>query len=211
MTKFFKNIIILSAFFATTLLVSSCCQQCKECDLTLKYEWKISNKGFNIINMDNDCLIASEIYYVSNPNGIGNVQYVKDSGNFVINKLSGHVIDTVFRFIPKTAENKYLSEVGETRESGLFFGTKVSQFTISDNYKGYKIVLQEWYKNIRQSNNELNSVLIFKDNKKVGENCLPRIFDFTYDKESVYIYSDTAIYKFNFEELIKQSIEKQER
>ncbi|MBS1987774.1 hypothetical protein JST56_02165 [Candidatus Dependentiae bacterium] len=171
--------------------------------MTLKYEWKVSNKGFDIINMDNDRLIASEIYYKDNPDGIGNIQYVKDSGHFVIDKFTGLVYDTVFDFVPKTAENKYLWVVGETKEGGLFFSTKTSQFTVADNYKGYKIVLQEWYKNIRQTNNQLNSVLIFKDGNQISENCLPRIFDFTYDKNSVYIYSDTDIYKFNFDELIK--------
>ena len=153
--------------------------------------------------MDNDCLIASEIDYKDNPNGIGNIQYVKDSGHFVIDKFNGLVTDTIFGFVPKTAEKKYLWVVGKTKEGGLFFGTKTSQFTIADNYKGYKIVLQEWYKNIRHSNNQLNSVLIFKDNKQIGESCLPRIFDFTYDKKSVYIYSDAEIYKFNFDELVK--------
>jgi len=197
-----KNIISILTIFATTLLVTSCCSECKECDLTLKYEWKISHKGFDIINLDNDRLIASEIYYKDNPDGIGNIQYVKDSGHFVIDKLNGLVTDTVFGFVPKTAENKYLWVVGQTKEGGPFFGTKTSKFTIADEYKGYKIVLQEWYKNIRQSNNQLNSVLIFKDNKKIAEHCLPRIYDFTYDKTAVYIYSD-SIYKFNFDELIK--------
>ena len=189
--------------FATTILLTSCCSECKECELTLKYEWKVPHKGFDIINMDNDRLIASEIYYKDNPDGIGNIQYVKDSGHFVIDKFTGLVKDTIFGFLPKTAENKYLWVVGQTEEGGLFFGTKTSHFTIAEDYKGYKIVLQEWYKNIRQSNNQLNSVLIFKDGKQISENCLPRIFDFTYDKNSVYIYSDSDIYKFNFDELIK--------
>ena len=190
--------------FLTTLLFTSCCSECKECELALKYEWKISHKGFDIINMDQDRLIASEIYYKDNPDGMGNIQYVKDTGHFVIDKLNGLVTDTIFKFVPKTAEKKYLWVVGQTKEGGLFFGTKTSQFTIADDFKGYKIVLQEWYKNIRQSNNQLNSVLIFKDNKQISESCLPRIFDFTYDKQSVYIYSDTEIYKFNFDELIKR-------
>ncbi len=198
-----KNIISIFTIFATTILLTSCCSECKECELTLKYEWKVLHKGFDIINMDNDRLIASKIYYKGSPDGIGNIQYVQDSGHFVIDKFNGFVSDTVLGFVPKTAENKYLWVVGQTKEGGLFFGTKTSQFTIADNFKGYKIVLQEWYKNIRQSNNQLNSILIFKDNKLVGESCLPRIFDFTYDKNSVYIYSDKEIYKFNFDELIK--------
>ena len=77
-----KNIISILTIFAMTLLVTSCCSECKECELTLKYEWKISHKGFDIINLDNDRLIASEIYYKDNPDGIGNIQYVKDSGHY---------------------------------------------------------------------------------------------------------------------------------
>ena len=171
--------------------------------MTVKYEWKIPNTGFDIINLDGDRLIASEVYYKDNPNGFGNAQYVKDSGHYIIDKMTGAITDTIFGFTPKTAEKKYLWLVGQTKEGGLIYGTKTSQFTITNDYKGYKIVLQEWYKNIRESYNERNSVLIFKDNKQIGESCLPQIFDFTYDKNSVYIYSDTEIYKFSFDQLIK--------
>lgn len=198
-----RNIIIILTIFAMTFLVTSCCQECKECQLTIKYEWKVPHKGFDIINIDNDRLVASEIYYKDNPNGIGNIQYVKDSGHFVIDKLTVLLTDTIFGYKPNTSENKYLWTVGQSKKGGLFFETKTSQFTVADNYKGYKIVLQEWYKNIRQSNNTVNSVLVFKNNKKVSERCLPRIYDFTYDRNAVYIFSDSEIYKFNFEELIK--------
>ena len=100
------------------------------------------------------------------------------------------------------AENKYIREVGQTKERRLFFTTRISHFTIAEDYKGYKIILQDWYKNIRQSNNHLNSVLVFKGNKQIGKSCLPRIFDFTYDKKAVYMYSGREIYKFNFDEII---------
>jgi len=153
--------------------------------------------------MDKDKLIVSEIYYKDNPDGIGNIQLVKDSGNYVIDKMTGLVTDTVLGFVPRTSENKYIWVVGQSKEGGLFFGTKTSQFTIAEDYNGYKIVLQEWDKNIRHSNSELNSVLIFKSNKQLAERCLPRIFDFAYDKRAVYIYSNGEIYKFNFDELTK--------
>ena len=198
-----KNIITILTIFTLTVLITSCCPECKECLLTVKYEWKIPNTGFDIINFDRDRLIASEVDYKDNPNGFGNVQYVKDSGHYIIDKITGSITDTIFGFIPKTAEKKYLWLVGQTEEDGLFFGTKTSKFTIANDYKGYKIVLQERYRNIRESNNQVNSVLIFKDNKQIGKSCLPRIFDFTYDKNSVYIYSDTEIYKFSFDQLIK--------
>jgi len=189
-------------FAVILLLGTSCCLECKECELTLKYEWKVPHKSFDIINLDYDRLIASEIFYESNPNGIGNIQYVKDSGHYVIDKMTGLVSDTILGFVPKTAENKYLWVVGQTKERRLFFTTQTSQFTITEDYKGYKIILQEWDKDIRHSNNQLNSVLVFKGNKQIGKSCLPRIFDFTYDEEAVYIYSDSEIYKFNFDEII---------
>ena len=184
-------------------MATSCCPECKECNLTLKYEWKTTHQGLNIINMQNDSLIGSKIYYKDSPKGVGNIQYVKDSGHYVINTTNGVITDSIYGFVPKTAENKYLSVVGKTKEGGIFFGTKTSQFTIAEDYSGYKIVIQEWYKNIRQSNNQLNSVLVFNGDKKISEKCLPRIFDFAYDTKSLYIYSDTKIYKFNFDEIIK--------
>ena len=102
-----KQIIrMLTIFTVTLVLWTSCCTECKECELTLKYEWKIPHEGFDIINMDNDRLIASEIFYESNPNGLGSIQYVKDSGHYVIDKMTGVISDTIFRFVPKTAENK---------------------------------------------------------------------------------------------------------
>ena len=186
----------------TLVLGTSCCPECKECELTLEYEWKIPHKGFDIININHDRLIASKIFYKDNPNGIGNIQYVKDSGHYVIDKMTGLVSDTILGFVPKTAENKYIRVVGQTKERRLFFTTQISQFTITEDYKGYKIILQEWYKNIRQSNNTLNNIFVFKGNKQIGKSCLPSIFDFTYDKEAVYIYSDREIYKFNFDEII---------
>ncbi len=206
------NLKMATRIFTTTLKLiittlifvqTSCCLECKECQLILKYEWKVPHKGFDIINMSNDSLIGSKIYYKDNPEGIGNVQFVKDSGHYVINKINGLVKDSIYGFVPKTAENKYLWVVGQTEEGGIIFGTKTSQFTVATNFNGYRIVLQEWYKNIRQSNNELNSVLIFKGGKKIKEYCLPRIFDFTFDNESFYINSDQEIYKFNFEETVK--------
>ena len=197
-----NNIRILTILSITLLLAISCCPECKECELILKYEWKIPHKGFGIINMDNDRLIASEVFYKDDPNGIGSIQFVKDSGHYVIDKMTGFVIDTIFNFVPKTAENKYLWIVGQTTKQRLFFTTEISKFTITEDYNGYKIILQEWDKNIRHGNNELNNVFVFKGKKQIGKSCLPRVFDFTYDKEAVYIYSNKEIYKFTFEEII---------
>jgi hypothetical protein len=195
-----KNIFII---LILTFIGSACgCPECKECQLTLQYEWKIPHQGLDIINMHNDSLIGSKIYYKDNPHGIEFLEYVKDSGHYVINKTNGVLTDSIFGFVPETAENKYLWRVGTTKKSGILFETKISRYTIAENYHGFRIVIQEWYKNIRRANNQLNSILVFKGDKKISENCLPRIFDFTYDSKSLYIYSDD-IYKFNFDEIIK--------
>lgn len=201
-----NNTIQILFILLAILALNSCnidCPECKECNLTIHYEWKISNQGLDIINIDNDRLIASEVFYKSNPDGYGNIQFVKDSGNYLIDKSSGKIIDTIFGFVPKSAENKILHFLGHSEKSGFFFPITNFQFTIAENYKGYKIVLHEFYKNIRHSNNTMNNVIIYKNQSKLIEKCLPRIFDFTYDQNSVYIFSDTEIYKFNFDEFIK--------
>jgi len=186
------------------VLLSSCCFKCRECMLDVKYEWKIPDKAGYIINMQNDSLILSEIYFKSSPTGIGNTQHVYEDKNYVINKENGLVICTLPGFVPKTAENKYLHNVGKnTIKNGILFQTTTSQFTVSEDYKGYKIVLQEWYKSIRSSNNTVYSVLIFKDKRLKSEHCLPGIYDFTYDKTSLYFVSSGEVYKFSFDELIK--------
>ncbi len=197
-----KILTFLVSFLA--VLLSSCCFKCRECSLKVKYEWKIPDKMGYIINMQNDSLILSEIYFKSSPNRLGNTQHVYEDKNYVINKENGLVIGTLPGFVPKTAENKYLHNVGKnTTKNGILFQTKISQFTISEDYKGYKIVLQEWYKSIRSSNNTVYSVLIFKGKRVKSEHCLPGIYDFTYDKTSLYFVSSGEVYKFNFDELIK--------
>jgi hypothetical protein len=186
------------------VLLSSCCFKCRECSLNVKYEWKVPDKTGYIINMQNDSLILSEIYFKSNPHELGNTQHVYDDKNFVINKANGLVIGILPGFVPATAENKYIRNVGKnTIKNGILFQTTTSQFTVSEDYKGYKIVLQEWYKNIRSSNNTVYSVLIFKGKRLKSEHCLPSIYDFTYDKTSLYYVSSHEVYKFNFDELIK--------
>lgn len=154
--------------------------------------------------MQNDSLIFSEIYFKSDPNSLGSTQHVYEDKNYIIDKANGLVIGTLPGFVPETAENKYLHNVGKnTIKKGILFETTTSQFTISEDYKGYKIVLQEWYKNIRSSNNTVYSVLIFKGKRIKSEHCLPGIYDFTYDKTSLYFVSSSEVYKFNFDELIK--------
>ena len=186
------------------VLLSSCCLKCRECKLTLKYAWKIPVTTVCIINMQNDCLILSEIYFKSDAGRLGNTQHVYEDKNYVINKENGLVTGTLPGFVPKTAENKYLHTVGtSTVKKGTLFETTISQFTISEDYKGHKIVLQEWYKNIRSSNNTVYSVLIFKGKRIISEHCLPDIYDFTFDKTSLYFVSSQEFYKFNFDELIK--------
>lgn len=198
------KIILILLVLLLAVLLSSCCFKCRECSLKLKYEWKIPDKMGYIINMQNDSLILSEIYFKSDPSGIGNTQHVYEDKNYFINKANGLVIGTLSGFVPKTAENKYLHNVGKnTIKNGLLFETKISQFTISEDYKGYKIVLQEWYKSIRSSNNTVYSVLIFKGKRIKSEHCLPDIYDFTYDKTSLYFVSSGEVYKFNFDEFIK--------
>ena len=198
------KIIIIFLVCVTAVILSSCCFKCRECTLNVKYEWKIPDKMGYIINMQNDSLILSEIYFKSDPSGIGSTQHVYEDKNYVINKENGLVIGTLPGFVPETAENKYLHNVGKnTIKKGILFETTTSQFTISEDYKGYKIVLQEWYKNIRSSNNTVYSVLIFKGKKIKSEHCLPGIYDFTYDKTSLYFVSGSEVYKFNFDELIK--------
>jgi len=186
------------------VLLSSCCFKCRECRLNIKYEWKIPDKTGYIINMQNDSLILSEIYFKSNPNELGNTQHVYDDKNFVINKENGLVIGTLPGFVPETAENKYIRNVGKnTIKNGILFQTTTSQFTVSEDYKGYKIVLEEWYKSIRSSNNTVYSVLIFKGKRLKNKHCMPGIYDFTFDKTSLYFISSSEVYKFNFDELIK--------
>jgi hypothetical protein len=148
--------------------------------------------------MKNDSLIGSEIYY-----GKKYSQHVKDSGHFVINKTNGEIVDSIFGFVPKSAEMKSISRVGQTKESSFIFTTRTSQFVVSEDYQGYKLILQEWYKDIRQENNTVYSVLVFKGDKNISETCLPNIYDFTYDNNSIYINSHEFIYKFNFDEIIK--------
>lgn len=197
-----KNITSITIILIVIFIITSCLSFSKyeECKLTLKYEWKIPSKHLDIINMEDDRLIASRVYY---KNGLE--QYVKDEGHFIIDKLNGQKIGTVIGFMPKTAENKYLWRVGYTTKSKFFFETKISKYTIASNYKGYKIILQEWYKNIRRPNNTQNSVLVYKGNIKMSEYCLPQIFDFAYDESAVYINSDKEMYKFNFDEFIKDA------
>ncbi|MCX6236765.1 MAG: hypothetical protein NTY07_04245 [Bacteroidia bacterium] len=198
------RIILILLVLVLAVLLSSCCFKCRECRLNLKYAWKVPDKMGYIINMQNDSLILSEIYFKSNPSGIGNTQHVYEDKNYVINKENGLVIDTLPGFVPETAENKYLHNVGKTTiKKGILFETTTSQFTISEDYKGYKIVLQEWYKCIRSSNNTVYSVLIFKGKRLKSEHCLPGIYDFTYDKTSLYFVSGSEVYKFSFDELIK--------
>jgi hypothetical protein len=154
--------------------------------------------------MQNDSLILSEIYFKSNPHELGNTQHVYDDKNFVINKANGLVIGTLPGFVPATAENKYLHNVGKnTIKNGILFQTTTSQFTVSEDYKGYRIVLQEWYKNIRSSNNTVYSVLIFTGKRLKNKHCMPDIYDFTFDKTSLYFVSSSEVYRFNFDELIK--------
>ena len=192
-------------FVALIISSNSCCPKCKECFSTLKYDWKMPHKGIGIINMKNNTLIGSEIFYKTNADGFGNFQVEKDSGHYVIDKTNGIITDSILGFVPTTAENKYLHRVGKnTEKKGLLFTTEISQFTIAENYKGYKIVLQEWYKNIRASNNHVYSVLVYKGNRKISEKCLPDIFDFTFDENSFYIFSNKEIFKYNFDELVKR-------
>ena len=198
------KIILTLLVLVLAVILSSCCYKCRECKLTLKYAWKVTRDKCDIVNMQNDSLIFSEIYFKSDPNRIGNTQHVYDDKNYVISKENGLVICTLQGFVPETAENKYLSRVGKNAiKKGILFETTISQFTISGDYKGYVIVLQEWYKNIRASNNTVYSVLIFKGKRIKSEHCLPDIYDFTYDKTSLYIVSSNEVYKFNFDELIK--------
>ena len=198
------KIILILLVLVLAVLLSSCCFKCKECSLKLKYEWNIPVRTVCIINRQNDSLILSEIYFKSSPTAIGNTQHVYDDKNYAINKENGLVIDTLQGFVPETAEDKYLHNVGKTTiKKGILFETTTSQFTVSEDYKGYRIVLQEWYKNIRSSNNTVYSVLIFKGKSLKSEHCLPGIYDFTYDKTSLYIISSQEVYKFNFDELIK--------
>jgi len=200
----FMKIILILLVSVLTVILSSCCFKCRECKLTLKYAWKITRERCDIVNMQNDSLIFSEIYFKSNPHEPGNTQYVYYDKNYIIDKENGFIIGTLPGFVPKTAENKYLWIVGKnTTKNGILFDTRTSQFTISENYKGYKIVLQEWYKNIRSSNNTVNSVLIFKGKRLKSKHCLPSIYDFTYDKTALYYVSSHEVYKFNFDELIK--------
>ena len=69
-------LIFLVAFL--TLILSSCCFKCKECNLKLKYAWKIPVRMSCIVNMQNDSLILSEIFFKSIPNEPGNTQHVYD-------------------------------------------------------------------------------------------------------------------------------------
>lgn len=198
-----KKFQIISTIIIITL--SSCCSECKECQLNLKYEWKISNQGC-AINIQNDNLILSEIFYKKNPNGLEDIAYTKNSGHYVIDKKTGSIIDSIFDNIPKSLENLKnfeLSVVGQIEIRTFVFETTTFQYTIVKKYNGYKIVLQEWYKNIRGSNNRLNSVIVFNENNKIKEFCLPVFSDFTFDEKSFYINSEGVIYKFNYAELIK--------
>lgn len=198
-----KTLLILLVI-VLVVVFSSCCLKCRECKLTLKYAWNIPVRTVCIINMQNDSLILSEIYFKSEPNKLGNTQHVYEDKNYIINKKNGLVTGSLPGFVPKTAENKYLHNVGiSTIKNGFLFETTISQFTISEDYKGCKIVLQEWYKNIRNSNNTVYSVLIFKGKRLISEYCLPGIYDFTFDKTSFYVLSSQEVYKFNFDELIK--------
>jgi len=194
--KYFLGIILL------LFLCFSCCPKCKECLLKIKYDWKIPHNGIDIINMQNDTLIGSETYSKSNPNNYGNIQYLKDDGHYLIDKNNGLIIDTIYGFKPKTAEKKYLNKVGQNKIQKFLFETETSQFVLIDNYKGYKIVIEEWYKNIRTSNNHVYNLIVFKGKKQVFRRCLPNIYDFTYDNNSLYLYSDNDIYKFTFDNLI---------
>ncbi|MCX6222524.1 MAG: hypothetical protein NTZ69_16255 [Bacteroidia bacterium] len=198
------KIIIIFLVCVVAVILSSCCFKCRECTLKIKYAWKVTRDKCDIVNMQNDSLIFSEIYFKSDPSRIGNTQHVYEDKNYVINKENGLVIGTLPGFVPGTAENKYLHNVGKnTIKKGILFETTTSQFTVSEDYKGYKIVLQEWYKNIRSSNNTVYSVLIFKGKRIKSEYCLPGIYDFTFDKTSLYFVSSGEVYKFNFDELIK--------
>src|SRR5665647_2201956 len=130
------RILLILLVSLLAVLLSSCCFKCRECSLKLKYEWKIPDKMGYIINMQNDSLILSEIYFKSDPSGIGNTQHVYEDKNYVINKANGLVIGTLSGFVPKTAENKYLHNVGKnTTKNGILFQTKLSQFTISEDYR----------------------------------------------------------------------------
>ena len=198
------KIIIIFLVCVTAVILSSSCFKCRECKLKIKYAWKVTRDKCDIVNMQNDSLIFSEIFFKSEPNRLGNTQHVYEDKNYVINKENGLVIGTLPGFVPETAENKYLHNVGKnTTKNGILFETRTSQFTVSEDYKGYRIVLQEWYKNIRSSNNTVYSVLIFKGKRIKSEHCLPGIYDFTYDKTSLYFVSSGEVYKFNFDELIK--------
>ena len=198
------KIILMLIVLVLAVILSSCCFKCRECSLNVKYEWKIPDKTGYIINMQNDSLILSEIYFKSNPNELGNTHHVYDDKNFVINKENGQVIGTLPGFVPETAENKYIRNVGKnTIKNGILFQTTTSQFTVSEDYKGYKIVLEDWYKSIRSSNNTVYSVLIFKGKRLKNKHCMPGIYDFTFDKTALYFISSSEVYKFNFDELIK--------
>lgn len=190
--------------FILALLLSSCCFECKKCLLVVKYAWKVPIKMVYIINMQNDSLILSKIFFRSDPNMVGNTQHVYDDKNYVINKENGMVLDTLPGFVPENTENKYLHNVGKnTKKNGILFQTTTSQLTISEDYKGYKIVLQEWNKSIRSSNNTVYNVMIYNGKRLKSKDCLPDIYDFTYDKTSLYIISIHEVYKFDFDELIK--------
>ena len=91
--------ILIHLVIVQVVVFSSCCLKCRECKLTLKYAWKNPVTTVCIINMHNDSLILSEIYFKSEPNKLGNTQHVYDDKNYVLNKENGLVTSILVKLM----------------------------------------------------------------------------------------------------------------
>jgi len=190
--------ILLSIIYVETL-------ECVEYPVQIKPTWKTGINDVDLINIIDDHLIASRVYYRTKDDGTGNEPFFTKNSHSVIDKKTGETKTTQPPVAPGTNQPKFLSKTGkESHPFSLFFTIVVNRYVLAENYNGYTIELQRWYKNIRSPHNTHHSIRILQNGKLIKTHHIYDFSDYTSDQESIYLLVTATLYRFDFSEMISK-------
>jgi ABC-type glycerol-3-phosphate transport system permease component len=190
------SIILLPVIFMTVFSLST--SDCYERKVEIKPAWSINNNDIGrVIYVKNDSLFS--VYYSID-------LFSKDTTIrlFLIDKNNGKIVNQIANRKPEKIESlNYYMISNEIFHFSIAYDIDEKELVLTENYKGYKITLNSWHKNIRTGNNSYFYFAIYKDKELIKKEIVDFPMDIAWDNEAVFIVSDN-IMKYSYESIIKK-------
>jgi len=191
-----SSIILLPLIFMIVFSLST--MDCYERKVEIKPTWSIDNHDIgDVIYIKNDSLFS--VYYSID-------LFKKDTTIrlYLIDKNNGKMVNQITnRNSEKIESLNYYMISNEKFHFSIAYDIDEQELVLTENYKGYKITLNSWHKNIRTGNNSYFYFTIYKDNKLIKKEIIDFPMDIAWDNEAVYIVSE-KILKYSYEGIIEK-------